>query len=67
VYNYPKRKNYVVINKAERLGDLKKVLTSGMEMQSLEFIQLVFGFALVKYFPTMIFFNGNINFVILGV
>jgi hypothetical protein len=31
-----------------------------MEMQSLEFAQLVFGFALVQYFLTMTFGNGNV-------
>lgn len=34
-------------------GNLKSVLTSDMEMQSLEFAQLVFGLTLVQYFLTM--------------
>lgn len=34
--------------------DLKSLLTSGMEMQSLEFRQLVFSFASVQYFLTIL-------------
>ena len=34
-------------------ADLKNVLASAMKMQSLEFVQLVFGLALVQYFLTM--------------
>ena len=36
-----------------RVGVLKSVLTSDLEMQSLEFAQMVFGLALVQYFFTM--------------
>ena len=36
------------------VGDLKSALTSDMEMQSLEFAQLVFGLALVQYFLSML-------------
>ena len=35
-------------------GDLKSILTSDMEMQSLEFAQLVFDIILVQYFFTML-------------
>jgi hypothetical protein len=35
-----------------------------MEMQSLEFAQLGFGLALVQYFLTMMFGNGNVYPVI---
>ena len=38
--------------KMKEVGDLKSALTSDMEMQSLEFAQLVFGLALVQYFLT---------------
>ena len=38
-----------------------------MEMQSLEFAQLVFGLALVQYFLTMTFWNGNVYPVMLEV
>ena len=34
------------------VGDLKRVLSSHMEMLSLEFAQIVFGLILVQYFPT---------------
>ena len=41
-WNQPRRKQFVVVNKAEKgVGDLKTALTSAMEMQSLEFAQLV--------------------------
>jgi hypothetical protein len=34
-------------------GDLRSVLTSDMEMQSLEFAQLVFSLAFIQYFLTV--------------
>ena len=41
-WNQPRRKNFVVVNKDEKgVGDLKTTLTLDMEMQSLEFAQLV--------------------------
>jgi hypothetical protein len=41
-WNQPRRKKFVAVNKDEkRVGDLKTALTSAMEMQSLEFAQLV--------------------------
>jgi hypothetical protein len=41
-WNKPRRKKFFVINKDEKgVGDLKTTLTSDMEMQSLEFAQLV--------------------------
>ena len=46
---------------------LKGVGTSDMEMQGLEFAQLVFCLALVQYFLTMTFWNGNIYSVMLEV
>ena len=43
----------------KEVRDLKNALTSDMEMQSLEFAQLVFCLALVQYFLTKMFWNGN--------
>jgi hypothetical protein len=41
-WNQPRRKMFVAVNKDEKgVGDLKTALTSAMEMQSLEFAQLV--------------------------
>ena len=41
-WNQPRRKNFVAVNEDEKgVGDLKTALTSAMEMQSLEFAQLV--------------------------
>ena len=41
-WNQPRRKQFVAVNKDEKgVGDLKTALTSAMEMQSLEFAQLV--------------------------
>ena len=41
-WNQPRRKNFVAVNEDEKgVGDLKSALTSDMEMQSLEFSQLV--------------------------
>ena len=45
--------------KLKRVGDLKTALTSGMEMQSLEFTQLFFGLAFVQYFPFPPFWDGD--------
>jgi hypothetical protein len=42
------------------VGDLKSILTSGMENQSLEFAQLDFGLALVQYFLMVMFWNDNV-------
>ena len=39
--------------KLNGVGDLKSILTSDMEMQSLEFAQLVFSLALVQDFLTI--------------
>lgn len=51
-WKQPKTKKYAAVNsKAERVGDLKRVLTSELEMQSLEFAQSVFSLALVQYMP----------------
>ena len=38
-----------------------------MEMQSLEFAQLAFGFALIQHFLTMMFWNGNVYPVMLEI
>jgi hypothetical protein len=59
-WNQPKRK-FVKVNKAERSW------TSDMEMQSLEFSPLVFCLALIQYFLTMKFWNGNVYPVMLEV
>ena len=48
-WEQPKGKSCVAVNKDEEL-----------EMQSLEFAQLVFGLAFVQYFFTMMFWNGNV-------
>ena len=40
--------------KLKEVGYLKSTLTSDMEMQSLEFAQLVFSLALVQYFLPML-------------
>ena len=40
-WNQPRRKQFVAVNKDEGGGALKSALTSDMEMQSLEFAQLV--------------------------
>jgi hypothetical protein len=41
-WNQPRRKKFVAVNKDEKgVGDLKTTLTSDMEMQSLEFAQLI--------------------------
>ena len=53
--------------KMEEVGDLKSIFTLDMEMQSLEFAQLVFGLALVQYFPNMMFWNDNVYPVLLKV
>ena len=39
----------------KRLGDLMSILTLDLEIQSLEFVQLSFGLALIQYFLTMSF------------
>jgi hypothetical protein len=46
--NQLRRKNFLTVNIDEKgVGDLKTTLTSDMEMQSLEFTQLVYCLALV--------------------
>jgi hypothetical protein len=41
-WNQPRRKQFVAVNKdRKKSGDLKTSLTSAMERQSLEFVQLV--------------------------
>ena len=41
-WNQPSRKKFVVVNQDEKgIGDLKTALMSDMDMQSLEFAQLV--------------------------
>ena len=56
----PRERTVLQSAKIKRIGDLKSTLTSDMEMQSLEFSQLVFGLALVQYFLTMTFWNGTV-------
>ena len=50
-WNQPKTKKST---KQKGVGGLKNISTSKMEVQSLEFAQLVFGLALVQYFLTML-------------
>lgn len=46
-WNQPRRKTFVWVNKDEKeVGDLKTTLTLDLEMQSLEFVQLVHSLAL---------------------
>ena len=45
--------------KLEILGGLKSTLTSDMERQSSEFVQLVFGLALVQYFLILFSFLAS--------
>ena len=46
-WNQPRRKKFVAVNKDEKgVGDVKTTLTSDMEMQNLEFVQLVSSLAL---------------------
>jgi hypothetical protein len=56
----PPEEKVAVVSKAERSW------TSEMEMQSLEFFQLVFGLALAQYFSTMMFWNDNVYPVLLN-
>jgi hypothetical protein len=58
-WNQSRRKDYVVVNKAE--------LDMRHGIQSLEFAQLIFGLALVQYFLTMMFWSGNVYPVMLEV
>jgi hypothetical protein len=47
-WNQPRRKKFVAVNRdAKGVGDLKSTLTSYMEMQSLDFVQLISCLALV--------------------
>ena len=57
----PKRKSCVVVNKTERSW------ASDIKMQSLKVVLLGFGLALVQYFLTMAFWNGNAYPVVLEV
>lgn len=52
-WNSPKERSVLQSTKLTGVGDLKSVLTSDMEMQSLEFVQLIFSLTLVQYFLTM--------------
>ena len=52
---YLKRKKIVLHStKLKEVGGLKSILTSDMEMQSLEFLYLTFSLAFVQYLLTMI-------------
>ena len=62
----PKRKKCVVVNKAERSCRSEERLTPDMESQSLEYSQLVFSLALVRYFLTVFPFLLGIVMYILG-
>ena len=50
----PTEKTESQLTKLRGYGDLKNTLRSDMELQSLEFVQLVFGLALVQYFLAML-------------
>ena len=50
----PRQRSVLQPTKLNGVRDLKSILTSDMEMQSLEFAQLVFVLALVQYFLTML-------------
>jgi hypothetical protein len=65
--NSPGEKSLLQSTAMKGVGDLKSVLTSDMEMQDLEFVQLAFGLAFVQYFPTVTFWNGNVYPVMLEV
>ena len=46
-WNQPRRKNFVAVKKDEKgVGNLKTALTTDMDMQRMEFAQLVFCLAL---------------------
>ncbi|CAO2634474.1 hypothetical protein LEMLEM_LOCUS22679 [Lemmus lemmus] len=49
-----RERSVLLSTKLNRIGGLKSILTSDMEMQSLEFDQLVFGLVLVQYFLVML-------------
>lgn len=53
----PKRKKRVVVNKMERCIDLKSAVTSDLEIQSLEFVQLISRF--LQCGPSSPFWNSN--------
>jgi hypothetical protein len=50
----PRERSVLQSTKLKGIRELKSALTSDMEMQSLEFTQMVFSLALVQYFLTMI-------------
>ena len=52
-WNQHKRKRCVSDKKLNGVEDLKNILTSDIEIQCLEFAQLVLCLALVQYFLTM--------------
>lgn len=49
----PRKKSVLQLTRLKGGGDLKRTLTSVMEMQSLQSVSLVFGRALVKYYLIM--------------
>ena len=63
----PRERSLLQSTKMKGVGDLKSTLISEVEMQCLEFAQLVCGLASVQYFLTMTFWNGNVYPVILEV
>jgi hypothetical protein len=54
----PAKENCTAVNKDERIGDLKSTLVTDIEMQSLEFAQLVLGLVCSRMF-TMSLWNGS--------
>lgn len=62
----PRERSVLQTSKLEGVGNLKRPLTSNMEMQNLEFALLCFCLALVQYFFTMLlpsFWNGSAHSV----
>ena len=62
-WNSSSKRSALQPTKLNGFRHLKSVLSSDMEMQSLEFAQLVFSLALVQYFhsaPFPMFWNGNV-------
>lgn len=57
-WKQPMRKKCGVVKKKLKVtGELKSALTSAMEMQSMEFAQLVFSLVLIQYFLTVLLFG----------
>ena len=55
-----KERNVLQSTKLKGARNLKNILTSDMETQSLQFAQLIFDLALVQYFLIMQSWNGKV-------